>query len=275
MRSSRRWTGSPAPDVSDGFNPDHFSAFYEVEARHFWFGARNKALYALIASATRGLPAGYRVLEVGCGTGFTLQMLERACPGGRIVGMDLFLEGLRYAKRRAAVPLVQGRMEQPPFTARFDVVGLFDVLEHIADDDAALRQIGSLLAPDGRLVLSVPAGPALWSRFDEEAHHRRRYAEPDLRDKLGAAGFRVEYLTPFMTALYPLARAGRFVSDLVRARRQRSGGNAGSAVLDEIKIRPGFNGVMAALLGADARFVARRWRLPVGTSLLALARPQR
>jgi len=260
--------------MAEGYNPDHFQAFHEVETRHFWFTARNNALHALIAPAMRDLAPGYRVLEIGCGTGNTLRMLERACPGGRVVGMDLYGEGLQYARRRTRVPLVQGRMEHPPFATRFDVVGLFDVLEHIDNDRAALAQIHGLLEPEGRVVLTVPASRVLWSRFDEEAHHCRRYESDELGRKLSDAGFRVEYLTPFMAALYPVVRVARYVSDAMRARGRASGRGEASAVLDQIKVRPGLNAIMAALLGPEARVVARRWRLPIGTSLLALARRQ-
>jgi SAM-dependent methyltransferase len=259
--------------MTDGYNPEFFSALFDVEDRHFWFTARNRAIAGVVAHATQGLARGYRVLEVGCGTGYTLKMLEEVCSGGRVFGMDLYLEGLKFARRRTSAPLLQGRMEAPPFSTGFNVVGMFDVLEHLADDRGALSRIRALLVPDGCFVVTVPAGRALWSRFDEESQHQRRYEADDLREKLVTAGFRVDYLTRFMATLYPIARAGRFVSDRVRRRRRMQGRDEGSAVLDEIRIRPVINGVLSSVLAQEARLLERGWTLPMGTSLLAMARP--
>src|SRR5262245_10382506 len=104
-RSSTRSKSSESPDqMPDGYNPACFAALFEVEDRHFWFAARNRAIAGVVAHATRGLARGYRVLEVGCGTGCTLRMLQDQCTGGRVFGMDLFIEGLRYARRRTSVP---------------------------------------------------------------------------------------------------------------------------------------------------------------------------
>ena len=144
--------------MTSGYDPNQFSALFEVENRHFWFGARNIALKTVIEGLTAQLEHGYRVLEVGCGTGNTLCMLEAACPGANLViGMDPFDEGLQFARRRTCLPLVRGRVEDAPFRARFDLVGMFDVLEHLEDDAAALRRVRALVKPDGFLVVTVPA----------------------------------------------------------------------------------------------------------------------
>ena len=258
-----------------GYDPSHFEALFEVEDRHFWFRARNVALSAVVEGLVAGLARGYRVLEVGCGDGNTLRMLETACSGATLVGMDLFAQGLRYARRRTRAPLVRGRMEQPPFNVRFHLVGLFDVLEHLEDDRAALARLRELVEPGGALVLTVPGHRKLWSRFDEEAHHCRRYEPPDLLARLTEAGFQVEYLTWFMVVLYPLARVGRKASDVIRRAGKRLGRPEGSAVATEIRVRPGINGVLAAILSQEGRLLRRRWRLPFGTSLLAVARVPR
>src|SRR5216684_3571867 len=94
--------------MSAGYNPDHFEAFFEIEDRHFWFRARNLALSAVVEGIVSGFAAGYRVLEVGCGDGNTLRMLEETCCGAALVGMDPFAEGLKYARRRTLAPLVRG-----------------------------------------------------------------------------------------------------------------------------------------------------------------------
>ena len=261
-------------EAAGGFDPGHYAALFDAEERHFWFRARNTVLEALVRSEIAGLSPGYRVLEVGCGTGYVLRMLDRVCRGGVVVGMDLFIEGLAISRRRSGAKLVQGRVEQPPFRQRFDVIGLFDTLEHVEDDIAALRYLRDLMAERGRLLITVPAFQALWSDFDVESHHCRRYEPAALERRLVDAGFTVDYLTPFMATLYPVARAGRFLADTVRKRKRSRGAGETSAVREQLKIRPIANEVLAFLLTQEARLVARRRHLPVGTSLLALARAQ-
>jgi len=259
--------------MSSGYDPDFFAALYAVEDRHFWFGARNLALKTIIEPLAHELAPGYRVLEIGCGTGNTLRALKDACSDAAIiVGIDLFEEGLRYARRRTTLPLVRARIEQPPFAAAFDVVGMFDVLEHIEHDDSALRLVRELTAPGGYLVLTVPAHMALWSRFDEESHHCRRYEPDQLRERLTSAGFTLDYLTPFMVTLYPIARLSRRLSELMAQLRRRLNMKPTSAVISDLSVRPVVNDVMAFMLRQEAPLLRKRLRLPMGTSLLAVAR---
>ena len=257
--------------ATGGFDPGHYGPLFDNEDRHFWFRARNTVLETLVRSEIAHLSPGYRVLEVGCGTGYVLRMLDRVCSSGVVLGMDLFIEGLRMSQRRSAAKLVQGRIEQPPFKRQFDLIGLFDTLEHVEDDAMVLRYLRRMLAAKGKLMITVPAYQALWSDFDVESRHCRRYEPPVLERRLTDAGFIVEYLTPFMATLYPLARAGRLVSDTLR--RRGSGGRE-SAVREQLKVRPGVNELLTFFLTQEARLVAKRRRLPIGTSLLALARPQ-
>lgn len=248
----------------------HCAPLFDAEDRHFWFRARNAVLDTIVAHEIEALPAGYRVLEVGCGTGYVLRMLKSVCSADTVVGLDLFREGLAIASHPSGAHLVQGRVEAPPFRTPFDVVGIFDTLEHVEDDATVLTHVRNMLTPGGALLITVPASEAIWSDFDDEVHHCRRY-EPDvLQSRLMEAGFRVEYLTPFMSVLYPIARVGRFLADTLR--RRDVGGTKRSALGEQLKIVPVLNGFLAVLLAQEARVVERRGRLPFGTSLLALAR---
>jgi len=246
---------------------------FAVEDRHFWFGARNLAIKTVIDGFSSRLPSAHRVLEIGCGTGNTLRVLNQACPDASIlVGIDLFEEGLMYARRRTKLPLVRARIEHAPFAVPFDVVGMFDVLEHIADDAAALRVVRSLTKPGGYLVLTVPAHMSLWGRFDEESHHCRRYEGDELRARLLDAGFTVDYLTPFMAALYPMARIARSLSDAGNRLRRRLNMTQTSAVLRDLTVTPVVNELAGFVLRQEAHLLRRRIKLPIGTSLLAVAR---
>lgn len=258
--------------VYSSYDPARFERVFAVEDRHFWFRARNHILAAIVAQLTAKLAPGYRVLEVGCGTGNTLRALEQASTRGTVIGMDLFGEGLRYARQRFSCGLVQGDMQRPPFKTEFHLIGLFDVLEHLTDDRQVLRDLHTMLIPNGALLLTVPAHPSLWSYRDEVAHHRRRYTRTELATKLGEAGYQLEYLTPYMASIFPLVWAGRRLAGLLK--RQSAQDSSHLQELDdlELQIRPGFNELLTFLLTQEAHLITRRRCLPFGTSLLAVAR---
>jgi SAM-dependent methyltransferase len=245
------------------YDPAYFACLFTREQRHAWFRARREIIGQLVADITRDLPHGYRVLEVGCGTGSVLQELERVCERGQVVGMDKFAEGLEFARQRTSCPLVVGDAYDPPFGAEFAIVGMFDVLEHLADDEGVLKRMVELLLPGGTLLLTVPADPSLWSYFDESARHQRRYTLPDLQAKLQRAGFDVAYITYFMRGLAPLMRYYRKAAPLLGATH---------GVKAELRVIPVANDALYWLLKRDAPAIRQRRQLADGTSLLAIAR---
>ncbi len=251
-----------------GYDPKNFEILFATEDRHFWFRARNQAISALAGQVVAQLSPGYRVLEMGCGDGNVLRFLERTCLTGTVVGMDLYGEGLRYARSRTSCPLVQGDVRQSPFGKTFQVVGIFDVLEHISDDNRVLSDLWDLLEIRGTLLLTVPAYPSLWSNVDELAGHCRRYKPGELRSKLEAAGFAIEYLTPYMASTLPL---------MWLSRRSKAGTTTGSAhalelARQELRVVPVLNEIIAWVLSWEARWMVKRRQLPFGSSLLAVAR---
>jgi SAM-dependent methyltransferase len=263
----------PTVPASATYDADFYAPLFAAEDRHFWFRARNRAIAALARQITGALAPGYRVLEVGCGNGNVLAALREAAPRGTVVGLDLYIEGLRHARRRTSCPLVQGDVDAVPFRARFDLIGLFDVIEHLPDDRGLLRGLHRLLKPGGRLLITVPAHRSLWSYFDEVAHHRRRYETDELAATLVTAGYEIEYCTQYMMAMFPLVWLRRLTSTLrlrpsdpETERRQRE------MALRELTIVPVVNRLLDFLLSQEARLLSRRKRLPIGASLVAIAR---
>lgn len=263
------------PAEHDSYDPSYFSYLFEVEDRHFWFRARNRVISAAVSRVTAHLEPGYRFLEVGCGTGNVLRALEQTCKGGVVIGMDLFGEGLRYARRRVSCPLVQGDVHANPFGTRFEAIGLFDVLEHLPNDVEILRELRGLLKPGGALLITVPAHMSLWSYFDEASHHCRRYEQAELARKLKAAGYKIEFMSQYMATIFPLVWLGRRLAAFTRRKAKNAGESARRTqelTVNELRIRPVVNGILAWLLEQEARLIARRRKLPLGTSLLAVAR---
>jgi SAM-dependent methyltransferase len=248
---------------SGGYDPHAFATLFEAEDKHFWFRARNAVIEGLATSSLAGLEAP-SILEIGCGNGNVLRVLNRICTRGLVVGLDFHAEGLSFAKRRCSVPLVQANANQSPFSVGFDLVGMFDVLEHIADDVAALEAARDQLRPGGTLLVTVPAHMNLWSYADDFAQHCRRFEVLELSEKLTTAGFEVDFISPFMMSLYPALRLWRSLN----------GGSSGTNVQQfnrDLTIIPVLNELAAWALGLEARWVGARRRLRFGASLVAVA----
>jgi SAM-dependent methyltransferase len=255
------------------FEPRFFERFVDIEATHFWFVSRRKVLRRLLAQITSGRVPGYRVLEVGCGHGGTLDLLRDVCLRGKIFAFDLELEGIALAHSTTSAMVMQADAMGLPFGRDFSVVCLFDVLEHIPDDRQVLRGLFGLLADGGQLILTVPAGPSLWSYFDLAVHHQRRYRLAELEDKITAAGFEVEYLTYYMAALFPLLYLKRWWSKLAGRFQPGKQSQDYDLTLGELSTpNPFVNRVGALLLACEPSLIGHRFHLPIGTSLVAVAR---
>ena len=250
------------------YDPDFFPTLCAVEDRHFWFRTRNRVIEAQVGQIVAPLPAGFRVLEVGCGTGNTLRVLEAVCARGLVVGVDLYQEGLDLARRRVSCPLVRADVFRLPFQPCFDLICLFDVLEHLPDDVRVLRALSALLVPTGKLLLTVPASRSLWSYFDVAAHHCRRYEKTDLQAALHEAGFQVEFLSPFMMALYPILWLGRRLTGFGKAADARQ---AAERSQQDLRIGAVSNKILTSLVAWELPFIKARRKLPLGSSLVALA----
>lgn len=246
-----------------GFREEYFGDLAALEARNFWFRARND----LIAWAvTKYFPDCGRFLEIGCGTGFVLSGIRSACPSAELSGSEIFSAGLEFAARRVpSAQFYQMDAGHIPFRDHFDVIGAFDVLEHIIDDEAVIEEVGKALRPGGGFLMSVPQHPALWSPQDEHAHHVRRYTSRELRRKLEAAGFEVIRATSFVSLLLPMMFASR-----LRMRRNRAA--VGFDAIDELRQPRAVNIALEAVMTIERGLIRRGSSFPAGGSLLVVAR---
>lgn len=245
-------------EVDDGFALDSFAQLAAIEDGHFWFTTRNALIAWLIR---RHAPDARRVLEIGCGTGFTLHALRQALPRATITATELHSRGMAYARKRhpTGVEFLQMDARRIRLDSALDLVGAFDVLEHIPDDRGVIGQIHKALKPGGVLIATVPQHPWLWSAADDIAHHQRRYRRGELAEKLRDAGLRVLYQTSFAALTLPLLAAAR-----LRARKE----------MIEAEARPP-RLVNAALTGVfNVEHALRRTGipLPLGGSQVVVAR---
>lgn len=246
-----------------GFKPEYFAELARSESANFWFKARN----ALILWALRRYsPDAQHFLEVGCGTGFVLSGIAGAHPGMALSGSEIFLAGLSHAAQRVpSARFMQMDARHVPFAEEFDAVGAFDVLEHIAEDEAVLAQLHKALKPGGVLLLSVPQHPWLWSASDEYACHVRRYTRLDIETKVRAAGFSLLRSTSFVTSLLP-------AMVLSRALQKRRSSAFDPAA--ELNVHVVLNQIFYAAMKIELAGI--RWGLnyPVGGSRLIVAKKQ-
>ncbi|MBI2862552.1 MAG: class I SAM-dependent methyltransferase [Chloroflexi bacterium] len=244
------------------FDPSYFQILRQVEEQHFWFRARSETISACL---NRWLPNPTRILEVGCGNGNVLRaMRQRLEADVLLVGLDIYQEGLKNAATLVSAEWIQGDALALPFGEVFDVVGLFDVLEHLPDDRSALMSVHEVMRPGGLVFLTVPAHQKLWSYFDVLSHHQRRYSKGELAQKLVGAGFELKFLSYYMAITLPLVFLGRWLA---------KSNNASTVLAGEMDLRiyPILNELLLWALRAE-RYLLLRRGLPFGTSLLAVAR---
>jgi SAM-dependent methyltransferase len=231
----------------------------EIDRDHWWFVGRRRILTALI-ERWRPRQGPLRILEVGCGTGSNIAMLQQF---GTVDAVEPDDHARAFATRRTGVAIKGGYLPNVPLEdGHYDLIVLLDVLEHIPDDKGALRALRSKLAPGGRLMLTVPAMPSLWSGHDVAHHHQRRYTTRTLEAVVRAGGFRTLRRSAFNTLLLPAIVGVRLLNRILG----REGG-------DEDRIPPRLvNTILAWLLGSE-RHVAIRGLLPAGVSIALVAEP--
>ena len=234
-----------------------YSNIFKIEERLWWYRGRRDVCFGLL---DRLLPEsqGCEILDVGCGTGYNLKLLERY---GRSHGVDVSEEALRLCELRGVERVTLHDAEEIPFDDEtFDLVTAFDVIEHVEDDRAALLEFRRLLKSQGRMLIYTPALPWMYNEHDRKVHHKRRYTLGELREKLETAGFEIvhiSYVNLFILPIVLLARAFYVVTGKEHP---------------EMNIPPEpFNWVFSKLCWFESLLV-RYFTLPYGMSLVALVR---
>jgi SAM-dependent methyltransferase len=247
-------------------DPLVMQAMLGADERHWWYRGRRRVIRAELERLP--LPAGAEILDAGCGSGRTMQLLAAY---GTVSGIELSEPAAEVARARGVGEVVIGRLEELPWPEQsFDLITCLDVIEHTPDDRATLAELLRVCRPGGYLLVTVPAYPRLWSVHDEANHHYRRYSRTALRSAALQAGWELERMSSFNSMLLAPAAAVR----LSRRRRARAlNGATTEAYRDELAIGPPWlNGALEWPLALEARWLGRGGTLALGLSLIAILR---
>jgi SAM-dependent methyltransferase len=209
----------------------------DLEARHWWFAARREVIAALIERHAQSPDT--RILEAGCGSGGNLALLGRY---GQVDAFEYDDIARAHACEKSGLDIRPGALPE----------------EHVEADQASLAALASRLEDGGRLLVTVPALPMLWSAHDERHHHFRRYTRKSLAKAAQAAGLKVTYTSYFNMLLFPLAVAARLAKAITR-----------SNTPDDALPPRWLNAALRRVFAAE-RYLVGRLRLPVGLSLVAV-----
>jgi SAM-dependent methyltransferase len=271
------------PDGNAAMRPLNYEVMFDVEDHHWWFVGRRAIVFSQIEDALgatraatlakpspetapsqierageRALP-GARVLDIGCGTGATMDHLKRY---GAPHGIDLSEIPLRFSRRRGHQRTLRASATELPFDSEsFDLVTALDVIEHLDDDVQGLSEIRRVLKPGAPAVIFVPAFQSLWGPNDVQSGHRRRYRLDQLRAAIENAGLRVERISYANIAMFIPIWLGRKILTLLGRDEQA-----------ENRINhPIINTLLAKIFSCEAGWLRKR-TLPFGVSIICVAR---
>ena len=245
--------------ITELFPLSAFNELAEKEAGHWWFRSRNQILLWVFKQYIGNFQ---RFLEIGCGTGFVLEAIHNANPSAKMYGSEYFEEGLAHARKRVpSANLSQLDAREMLEIEYYDVIGAFDVIEHINEDEMVLSNISRALKQGGALLVTVPQHRWLWSPADEYAGHVRRYTRAELVRKVTRSGLTVEYMTSFVSLLVPIMWLSRLRSN-----------NGNYDLMDEFQIPNWLNRLLEMIMTFELGLLKFGMTLPIGGSLLLLAR---
>ena len=231
-----------------------------MEEHHWWRVGRRKIFKKVLDSHVKKEKKALSILEIGCGPGGNLSLLSNY---GKVYGTEIDDELRSVANDRKCCEVKKGTFlpeGEIPFDEKFDLICMFDVLEHIEYDGLAMKKIVEKLNSGGKLLVAVPPYPSLWSQADIIAHHCRRYTKKSLNAVLQSQNLKILYTTYFNTLLFPIIF---FVRRVLRK---------GSETYDvKDYSQGGLNGIFTKILTGESLWISKNRSLPFGDTLLMLA----
>lgn len=251
---------------NDGFDSSLFEKLIIEESNNFWFKARNEIivwfLNHYVGEGKKNSGSLGKYLEIGCGSGFVLQAVFDNFKKSKIYGSEIFLNGLLFAKARTQdAVFMQMDAREIPYVKEFNVIGAYDVLEHIEEDSRVIKEIYNALQDNGIFISTVPQHKRLWSFADDIACHKRRYEPGELEAKLRESGFKIVRSTSFVTLLLPFM----YISRIKRNKDQSIKSK------DFLRIPKILNKIFSTVMKVELLFIKLGFNFPFGGSRLVIA----
>ncbi len=241
-----------------------------VEDSHWWFVGRRAILETFLRGlesrlragvsevAESGTPNRPRILDVGCGTGANLEMLAQF---GQAEGVDVSDDALEFCRKKG-LKVQKGLAETLPYADEtFDITTALDVIEHLDDDIAGLKEMHRVTKSGGYSLIFVPAYMWLWGVQDDISHHRIRYTRKQIVERIETAGFTVERATYANLTFFAPILAGRTLMKLTGIKPE-SENNVNISAL---------NGILGKIFSAE-RYWLKNFNFPLGVSIVVTAR---
>jgi ubiquinone/menaquinone biosynthesis C-methylase UbiE len=245
-------------------DPLEYERMYRAEDGHWWYRGMACITRALLNRRYRR-DRSLRIMDAGCGTGAAAASYLGEY--GRVWGVDLSPEALRFCRKRGGGRWARASVQQLPFPDDFfDLVTSFDVLYEraVSSELGALREFHRVLASGGCLLLRLPAYEWMRRSHDEVVHTRRRYTRREVECLFRGSGFILERLSYANMILFPAAVLKKISERVFPPPRPES----------DLSLNPGaFNDLLGALLSMEAPWIARIG-LPAGLSVVAMGRRQ-
>jgi len=236
--------------------------YAELERNHWWFLGRRKILKSLLKSLDWN--SSSKALEIGVGSGQNLYSLYPS--DVQLCGMEVHAQNVRHASSLGPIPVYEGALEDFPQELKkekFDCIFMFDVLEHIEDDESSLKHLHQRLKKEGRLIMTVPSYRWLWGNHDEVNHHFRRYTIKNMTKKLKNSNFQIKRATYFNTFLFLPISLFRIFTRFLGKKPPRTGSDFDYSF-------GWFNTVLSKIFGLEA-VVLSHLNFPFGVSLFVIA----
>lgn len=242
-------------------NPEVYERHLHLDRHHFWRIAKRSLILQMLEAY---LPSSrdLRILDVGSATSQILLDLQEF---GDLTAVEPSKEAIEMTQKLLGIAMVQGFLPRDLPDGRFDLITLFDVLEHVDDDKGAVKELACRLKDEGILICTVPAYKWLWSSHDVVLHHHRRYTNRQLRSLLCSSGFRICRITYYTSLLFPFLCAQRFIWNF----NEWKGKNDHTYKVN-VPISP-VNSILGYVMVLE-RFIMRYINLPFGSALIVVAR---